>query len=608
MKKMPIIIIVCVIFVGRLNAQQQVSKTEASNAAISTLYNKVDILQKALDTKVDTIYSFHSSRNNILMYEVVFTNRVAILLSGSKACLPILGYFIKPDHDNSAIFDTTNTNVPCCLQNFLYDYIQQIEWSFAQNNMVLHYERQWKELQQINLVKGNSKTTINVQPLLKTIWSQSKATGGGDCNAYNYFVTQSSQSCDCLPSKHCPAGCVAVAMGQIMKYWNHPVYQENMHYQYDWCNMQDTLYYRIPPLYNTLNPNYEKERDAIARLLKDCGEKVNMMYCQNNTCQSAAYNEDTRKALVNDFGYNSNATLRSKSSYKIDAWKSLIKDHLSQSIPIYYSGSGSEGGHAFVCDGYDSDDYFHFNWGWGGSYHEDWFTLNNLNIAWFDFNSSQQAIFNIYPENHHSYCNFSLPLWMHYFSYYTLLGNSFPPPHLNVPKTFTVLESVPESSSASWRTIESGQSAEYIAHEAIILKPGFHAQTGSHFIARVDPCLSCDETSKSMLFLNNDDNPGEKIFEVKNSDSEAILQDVFYNTKEFKLYPNPNPGTFQLETNFSLTNIGNLKITNLVGTSIYDTQNVISHTIQLSHPTAGMFFVIMVLKDGTILTQKMIVQ
>ena len=31
-----------------------------------------------------------------------------------------------------------------------------------------------------------------------------------------------------------------------------------------------------------------------------------------------------------------------------------------------YGGTSSGGGHAFVLDGYDSDDLFHVNWGWGG--------------------------------------------------------------------------------------------------------------------------------------------------------------------------------------------------------------------------------------------------
>jgi len=76
----------------------------------------------------------------------------------------------------------------------------------------------------------------------------------------------------------------------------------------------------------------------------------------------------------------------------------------------------------------------------------------------------------------------------------------------------------------------------------------------------------------------------------------------------FSIIPNPNSGTFQLETNFPLSEIGNLKVVNLLGVTVLETQNVAEHTIQMQHSASGMFFVVVVLKDGKMLTQKMMVQ
>ena len=45
----------------------------------------------------------------------------------------------------------------------------------------------------------------------------------------------------------------------------------------------------------------------------------------------------------------------------------MLKAELDAQRPVYYAGCSEEGCHAFVCDGYASDDYFHFNFGWGGS-------------------------------------------------------------------------------------------------------------------------------------------------------------------------------------------------------------------------------------------------
>jgi hypothetical protein len=84
---------------------------------------------------------------------------------------------------------------------------------------------------------------------------------------------------------------------------------------------------------------------------------------------------------------------------------------------------------------------------------------------------------------------------------------------------------------------------------------------------------------------------------------EFMVQDL-----GFKLIPNPNNGTFQLETNFPLSEISNLKISNLIGTIIYETQHVTEQPIQLPNSASGMFFVVIILKDGAVLTQKMVVQ
>jgi hypothetical protein len=101
---------------------------------------------------------------------------------------------------------------------------------------------------------------------------------------------------------------------------------------------------------------------------------------------------------------------------------------------------------------------------------------------------------------------------------------------------------------------------------------------------------------------------------MANYDTSDILEEtenkeVGINEKpEIKLYPNPNPGIFQIETNFPLSNIGNFKVTNLLGVTVYETKNVSSNTIQLKSSSSGVHFVVIFLKDGSILTQKMMVQ
>ena len=100
MKKTQILVIVCTLCIGGVtHAQQQVSKREATNAATNVLYNKANVLNRSSNTEIDTIYSLSKNRSNVLMYEMVFKDRTAILLSGSKECLQVLGYYIKYEND-----------------------------------------------------------------------------------------------------------------------------------------------------------------------------------------------------------------------------------------------------------------------------------------------------------------------------------------------------------------------------------------------------------------------------------------------------------------------------------------------------------------------------
>ncbi len=68
-----------------------------------------------------------------------------------------------------------------------------------------------------------------------------------------------------------------------------------------------------------------------------------------------------------------------------------MKESFDMGWPLYYSGQSPDGGHAFVCDGYDDGNLFHYNWGWSGS-GDGWFDFDNI-----DYNTSDGAIFNFVP-------------------------------------------------------------------------------------------------------------------------------------------------------------------------------------------------------------------
>jgi hypothetical protein len=87
----------------------------------------------------------------------------------------------------------------------------------------------------------------------------------------------------------------------------------------------------------------------------------------------------------------------SRYAYNEAAWNSLLQNELLSNRPVYYQGFGT-GGHAFVCDGVDEMNLYHFNWGWNGAYNG-YFALNDLTPGSYNFTSGQGAIIGIGPND-----------------------------------------------------------------------------------------------------------------------------------------------------------------------------------------------------------------
>ena len=209
----------------------------------------------------------------------------------------------------------------------------------------------------------------SVQPLLKTTWGQNAP--------YNQYCPQKKNSSGEL--QNCPVGCVALALGQIMKYHNYPEigqgyksYQpfglseeisadfENT--QYKWNLMKDS-YVRLgsTALYT------DEEADAVATLLFHAGVSVGTIYAISGS-SAFAYGNIPRD-MVENFRYSEDKIrYLSRSDYTKEEWMNLIFKELSNGRPIFYAGNSPEaGGHAFVLDGYNTSGKVHINWGWRGT-------------------------------------------------------------------------------------------------------------------------------------------------------------------------------------------------------------------------------------------------
>ena len=134
---------------------------------------------------------------------------------------------------------------------------------------------------------------------------------------------------------------------------------------YDWSNMLESY----------TSGSISKQDSAVATLMYHCGVAVSMTY---STTGSSATLSDAATALKNYFGYDTDLNIYTRDFYKSSDWMSMIKTELDNARPVLYGGSTGTAGHAFVCDGYDSNNLFHINWGWSG-YYNGYFELSILN-------------------------------------------------------------------------------------------------------------------------------------------------------------------------------------------------------------------------------------
>lgn len=310
-----------------------------------------------------------------------------LLLSAEDAVMPVLAYDFTNDIDLS--------NLAPGVKFLLSQY--QNEIAVARSENLAQTERvadAWRELRH----PSRSVTTeVVVAPLITARWNQNKY--------YNYYSPQDENAPGGYDGK-VPNGCVAVAMSQIIYYYRYPESGTGSHtnYTYDYGSFYVNFaqqHYN----YEAMDDQLSSYNNEVAKLIFHCATSVDMGYGADG---SGAYSHDVPAALSTYFRYNTDSQYRHKNSYSDSAWHVMLKTDLDAKRPIYYSGYSESGGHAFVCDGYNSDDYFHFNFGWGGSGNGYYVTQSNdsVNNAVNGYEHGQNAIFNLHPlyNNYPRYC------------------------------------------------------------------------------------------------------------------------------------------------------------------------------------------------------------
>ena len=310
-----------------------------------------------------------------------------VIMAADDCVTPILGYSYENNFEEGEL--------PPNFKAWLDGYAAQIDEATAMKlNATEEIRGDWECLRLGKTLPIKSEKAVG--PLVQAKWNQ--APYYNDQCPYDYNVNQRAVT-----------GCVATAMAQIMKYWSYPEhgygnhsYVPSSHPEYgtQYVDFSATNYQ-----WSSMPNSVTSTNNAVATLMYHCGVSVDMMYGTTvyPDAGSAAYIIDqggnhasAETALKTYFDYKSTLHGVRKNDYADSRWIEVLKNELDNGRPMLYGGFSNSGGHAFVCDGYNNSDYFHFNWGWGGNYN-DYFYINSLNPGSHTYSQSQQALIGIEP-------------------------------------------------------------------------------------------------------------------------------------------------------------------------------------------------------------------
>ena len=386
-------------FVTFVAKAESVTKSEAYSKAQQYMFDKGKIISQS-KTPFRSVRKVNGQPESAYYY--VFNadgGNGYVIVSGDDRTPEILGYVDEGSFDPN--------NIPENMKSWLQLYEDQIKF-IVDNNITVNR----------NAVRARAKaqaTRRSVPELLTTRWNQGEPY---NITCPDYYLEDDTKEQTPFPRRSRPAtGCTATAMAQVMNFYRFPAATKSVIPGYsitytsktngsqatvsqqaipkntpiDWDNMQDR--------YSWENGHVANVHDsAVANLMHMCGQAVNMHYGPSSGANFSA------EAYIKYFGFDNSCYVGERGDYSIDDWFDMIYNEISQGYPVLFSGFSSGGGHAFVLDGYDGDNLFHVNWGWGGG-SNGWFLVGILNpgdnsgigasSSSDGYSMSQRALFNL---------------------------------------------------------------------------------------------------------------------------------------------------------------------------------------------------------------------
>jgi len=371
--------------VGAHEALQAASAWLAANPG-RTLGSAPAAAAEAHRAKV--VKPFHDGKGGVIAYIVDLDPEGYIVVPADDSVEPILtfsmtGHFTGSFHPEDHLSILLRLDIPERIEHraeFSKDYSDRLA-------------RKWDKLKNAGAAPALSGSapadtsiqslSISVNPLITSRWNQ-----GDQSSPYTY---------EYYTPNHYVTGCVATALGQIVRFFQYPSSASGSNTIHidgkpSTASFSSSFDYSLMP--NQLNDSTPlAQRQEVSKLLYDCGIISQMFYASFN---SGSFVNEAGRGLVNLFGYRS-ADI--KDTHDSD-WASVLRNELSAGYPVELSIYASDGvGHAVVCDGWgmDSGSYrYHINMGWDGAY-DNWYSLPDFTTGSYHWKYLSVFLYNIRP-------------------------------------------------------------------------------------------------------------------------------------------------------------------------------------------------------------------
>ncbi len=332
----------------QVTVAQSISEIKARQRALTFLSSRMK--KSSVGSLYDTIHhaalyssSLHLLKNKDKHYYIynVGEDDGFVIVSGEERAREILAY------SDCGSFSLDNT--------------ESLAWLSI-------YENELQALEE-NVAQGIQSSAVTfsserINPLIVSKWDQG--------NPYNLLCPIDLAGDGCSRSL---TGCVATAVSQLMYYYRYPKYATGSVTYWDWIqSMNRTMDFSSQTAFDwdQMLPSYDGQtatdiqEKATAHLMLLAGYASETSYSAK---ASNSYYKTAALGMINYFDYDKGMCRYERKYLTTQQWVDILISELHEGRPVFYTGTSptSNIGHGFICDGYDGNGYFHFNWGWSGS-------------------------------------------------------------------------------------------------------------------------------------------------------------------------------------------------------------------------------------------------